>query len=378
MRFAASLRFATLAGAIAALAACRDARPGSTRGERPAVVTTVTETTSTPFALPPSRQRRMAPALNHHRWLRGGSERDTLFAFPRTLAVDDHHLYVLDADSHQVTALRTTDGSLDWHVGGRLDSSLAPVAIAAAPARGLVLADAAHARLLTLGDDGRPLASIPFAAAADARSLCALADGSVLVAGADPTGALLRVSPHETSPTRVPFPWPDLDSRHRLARQISLASSPDAAGCVVALVLGRGFALYDGSRYVARQPYVESFDLPGVTTTTTGDSAAFTRVEQLDDSRVAARDVATSAARVVVAFDGASPLRARVLDLYDRSTGAYSRSVSLPGRIAAVADDGRDIYVAFMRHGRAAVAALPYSTAKDSLVVAPARQLTAR
>ena len=293
--------------------------------------------------------------------MRGGSERDTIFTAPHALAVDDRHLYVLDADTHQLSALRLADGTLDWQKGGPRDSSVTPVALTAAPAgHGVTVADATHGRLVTLDvAAGRPTAAIPFGAAADARSLCALPDGGFLVAGADPAGALLRVSA-AAPPRKVALPWPDLAARHRLAVQLTLGSSPTpAGGCVVALALGRGFALYDGADYVVRQRYVEPFDLPGVTTTLRGGAAAYTRVERLDDTRLAARDVALSADRVAVAFDGNTAFRARVVDLYDRRGGTYRRSLSFTGRIAAVADDGHDLYVSFMRRGRAAVAAFP-------------------
>lgn len=360
-----------LTALVAATGACRDTRHDA-RHDAPRDPAAGPRTHSTPGAeagasADASAQltRRITPAPEHQRWIRGGSERDTILSFPRTLAVDDNHLYVLDADTHALLALRLADGALDWRVGGPRDSTIAPIALTAAPSgRGVIVADAAHGRLVALGADGRPASApaVAFAAAADARSLCALPDGSVLVAGADPAGALLRVARHAPSPERVPLPWPDLAARHRLAIQVTLASAPVARspGCVVALALGRGFALYDGIRYVARERYVEPFDLPGVTTTVTGDSALYTRVERLDDSRLAARDVALSAARVAVAFDGSTAFRARVVDFYDRRTLDYASSLSFPGRIAAVADDGRTLYVAFMRRGRAAVAAYPY------------------
>ena len=75
--------------------------------------------------------RRITPAPEHPRWIRGGSERDTILSFPRTLAVDDRHLYVLDADTHALLALRLADGALDWRVGGPRDSTIAPVALTA-------------------------------------------------------------------------------------------------------------------------------------------------------------------------------------------------------------------------------------------------------
>lgn len=354
-----SAAFPLLVAATTALvAACRDERPpGTTQGRRHS---TSSDTSSAAVLQDAQTQRRMAPALDQPRWIRGGSERDTLFSFPRTLAVDRRHLYVLDADTHRLSALRLADGSLDWQVGGPDDSSVVPVALTAAPGGGATVADATHARLVTLDGRGRPTSSIPFATSGDARSLCTLPDGALLVAGTGPAGALLRVSPSQPSPRPVPLPWSDLAARHRLTVQLTLASDPDSPGCVVALVLGRGFAFYDGTTYDARRRYAESFDLPHVIATTTGDSAAYTRVERLDDSRIAARDVAMSASRLVVAFDGSSPLRARVLDFYDRPTGAYTRSVPFPGRITAVADDGHDLYVAFTRHGRAAVAAIHY------------------
>ncbi|HWJ21141.1 MAG TPA: hypothetical protein VNS52_02215, partial [Gemmatimonadaceae bacterium] len=211
-----------LTALAAAAGACRDTPHDAPRDPAAGPRTTRSTPGAEAGASDASAQltRRITPAPEHPRWIRGGSERDTILSFPRTLAVDDRHLYVLDADTHALLALRLADGALDWRVGGPRDSTIAPVALTAAPSgRGVILADAAHGRLLALDADGRPAAAAPalaFAAAADARSLCALPDGSVLVAGADPAGALLRVVPHAPSPERVPLPWPDLAARHRL------------------------------------------------------------------------------------------------------------------------------------------------------------------
>jgi outer membrane protein assembly factor BamB len=308
--------------------------------------------------------------------MRGGSERASLLLAYATRAVaDGRNVYILDSGRGEVVALRASDGTLAWrrggdrggssHVGPRAaDSPLAPGAIAALPDGGVAVADNAHHAIALLDAAGRRSGGQPLPdTLAPVRALCALSSRHFVAVTADTLRALVELR-DDAPPRRIPLPWADLAARNFLVSQAWLAGSADDGGggrhgrCAVALVLGRGFALYDGARFTPPARYVEWFELPGITRTRRTDGPRTVVSERLSNDRTAARDIGLAGDRLVVSFGGESALRARLLDVYDASSGAYTGTVTVPHRVAGIAAHGRNLYLLFQREGRPAVTAL--------------------
>lgn len=305
----------------------------------------------------PAPPRRPLPP-RRVRWVRGGSERDTLLAYPVQAAADSANLYILDSGRGEVVALHAATGTVAW----RRATPRPPRAIAVLPGGGLAVAEGHTSTLSLLDPAGRLLARLTLPAdTPPIRSLCALSPSHLLATTADTSHTLLEIRDGAT-PRPLPLPWPDLAPRHYLTTQVTLTSTADGATCAIALSLGRGFSTFDGTRFTTPASYVEPFDLPGVTRTRSTDGDRTITREQLSTDRAAARAIALANGRLLVSFGGESALRARIVDVYAARSGAYLGTSTLPHRIAAMAAHGRTLYVLYQRLGRPAVAALADTT----------------
>ena len=294
-----------------------------------------TRETRTRAAAPAATQaRRLAPVRWDTLWQRGRAGEDTLLLMPLALAADSDRVYVLDAAGYRVVAFDAATGALHWVRGGKGGGPgefTGPIAVAAARG-GAVVADPGSARLTYLDASGAVTQEVTHPEFVQAHSLCPLADGSLLVA----TGArtpLALLTPDGRLARWLALPWRDLDDVPSLARQLRLAPTSDRRGCVVALSLGRGFALYTNGRFAAPRPYVEALELPEVQV----ERSRRTRTQRLADRQIAAYDVAAADGEIAMAFEGKTRLARRVIDVYDESSGAYVRSEVLGAPATAVA-----------------------------------------
>ena len=282
----------------------------------------------------PATVRRFAPAPWNTVWRRGGAVEDTLLLMPIAVAADSARAYVLDAAGHRVVAFDAATGAPAWHTagkGGGPGELASPVAIAAARG-GVVVADPGNARLTFLDATGLVTQEVTVADVASSRSLCPLADGTLLLAtGEDRPLALIRADGGVER--RLPLPWPELADLPSLARQLRLAPTAGGRACVAALELGHGFAMVADERVVWRRPYVEAFPLPRVQVT----RSLRTRTQRLAERQIAAYDVAVAGDEITMAFEGRSRAARRLLDVYSASTGAYLRSHELDFPVNAIA-----------------------------------------
>ena len=321
------------------------------------------ESPTTAPPLTPPRHPLPAPVI---RWLRGGSERDTLLAYPRQAVADARNLYILDSGRGEIVALRAVDGALAWRTGrtrAPATPPLAPAAIAPLPGGGLAVVDVRHHTISLLDPEGHLRASRDLPpTVGSVRALCALSHTHFLAATGDTSHALLELR-DDAPPRHLPLPWRDLAARHYLTTQAWLAGSAARPRCLVALVLGRGFSLYDGERYTPPASYVEPFELPAVTRTRRTDGDRTVVRERLSNDRTAARDAAIGGGWIAIAFGGETGLRARLVDFYDEHSGAYLGTTPLGRRVSAIAAHGSHLYVLYQHVGRPAVAALADTSA---------------
>lgn len=333
--------------ALAATAACAGGRDRADRADR-------VESASVGDAHP----RRVVSPPWDTLWTRGGgAQDDTLLLMPWALAADSARVYVLDAAAYRLVAFRASDGSVAWisgRKGGGPGEFAGPTAIATLPAGGVAVADPRNSRITVLDTAGHVIRELRLASVSDARSMCALADGSLLLATAEDDQPLVLMTVFGRVYRRLALPWADLTDVPPLARQARLAATPDHASCVLALELGRGFATFDGTRFTAPHRYVEFFDLPSVEVRRTLRS----RTQRVLERRIAAYDVAADGGEIAAAFEGRTAAGRRLIDLYDLRSGAYLRSYVLEASVSNLARWGGRYYLVAEREGYPVLLAL--------------------
>lgn len=311
-------------------------------------------------------QRRFAAARWDTLWTRGGTEADTSLLYPLgPMAADQNHLYVADAAAFRVVAFRTADGSVAWMAGRRGSGPaefLSLSALALDPSGTLLVADPQNGRLAALTADGTIVRHAALRDIAYVESLCALPDGSILLATMQADAHVVIIAPDGALVRHVPLPWPDMEARAPLSRQADLASGGTHRSCVLALTLGRGFSIFKDGRFHEAHPYVEAFDLPEVEESVSRGGGTIRREQRLPKRRMAARAVAADSSTLAVVFEGETNQAARLIDVYDLDTGQYLHSYVFTRPIRGLARAGGVYFVLQEHEGYPQVLALRPTT----------------
>ena len=292
-------------------------------------------------------QRVLVPVTWNRVWTAGGTEADTTLLQPWRLAVGRELVFVADKAGHRIAAFRLSDGGLAWIRGrrGRGPGEFQlPTALAVDRGGRLWVADARTSRMTLYRPDGSLDASLTLSEFPYPEALCPLEDGSMLVATSAPAEPLFRLSVTGEVIDRMNLPWRDLADAPPLSVQKLLA--PTADGCVLALSLGRGFAVLT-ERGGRTHPYVENLPLPEVEQTVADGGATVT--QRVVDMRTAATSVAAHGDEIAISPGGSGALENRLVDFYRRSDGTYLRSVSTPAPFQRMARAG-DVFL-FLTHG---------------------------
>jgi len=276
----------------------------------------------------PPRSRVFAEAEWRQRWQAGGSEQDSVVLMPSSLVADDTLVYILETDLHRVAALRLADGGLAWRVGGEGGGPMEfrrPTAIALGPGGDLLVVDQGNGRISVIDRSGSVQRHVRLPEVGYANGLCALDDGTFLLATLATEHPVARVSAAGRATARHELPWPDMPRMPSLPLQGTLAKD-GSGGCLYALNLGRGFARYREGRFASRADYVEWFDVPG--STVKPDSGG--RRESMAQGLTAAHGVAADERSIAIGFGGGTEDAGRLVDLYDAGTAEYARSLRAP------------------------------------------------
>lgn len=272
-------------------------------------------------------------------WRRGGAQDDTLLLAPITMAADSSQVYVFDAAAHRVVAFRAQDGQFAWTFGreGRGPGELSAVAmVAVSPLGEIVVLDRLNRRITVLTQQGQVRSEVPWHGRESPANVCPLGDSTFLVGMmADGDVAMARVDRDGRALERRPFPWPGLDSLHPLATQFRMWPLPPYGDCLLAMVLGHGFARLGRAGTAYALPYVERYPLPSMSASPPG--AARRSFQVAPGARATASGVAVDGDTLTLIFGGKTRLASRLLDRYDFSSGRYLHSEILPGRTQLLA-----------------------------------------
>lgn len=265
----------------------------------------------------PSRRtsdRRLFDVTAETLWTRGGSEEDTLVSIIRSLRLDEGRLEVSDGIREMALSLDARDG-----------------------------------RTRTVARSGATEQK-------NGRWCPAARRASWELNPSDPYPLLLRRD--ATIERRTTWPWPGFALEPSLRRQAWLVPGRRVGECILALMLGRGFArLLDGEVVYVRA-YVDTFALPPVVVTVDSTEDRVVRRERLQWRRVVAAAVTRVGELLAVAGDGERGPAEGTVDLYRIEDGAYAGTWRLRSTISALAGDDSTLFVAHTRAGRPALVAV--------------------
>lgn len=290
--------------------------------------------------------RQVANIEWRERW-RVGGEGDTTVLMPTSVVGNDERVYVLERQLNRVVALSPEDGTVSWIAGGEGSGPQElrnPTGITTDHSGTVFVIDQGNGRIAVLAPTGRFTSHIRLQELGYPNGLCALRDGSLLIAVIATEHPLARVSAQGRVIERYELPWRDLRDAGSLSVQGDLASDGNG-GCIYALNKGRGFVNFADGRLTARE-YVEWFDVPP--SKTTGDAYAGGRREMLAEGPSAAQGVGVGSGEIAVGFSGRTDDAGRLIDLYDAATGAYTRTYRAPRWFERMARAG-DLYLFITR-----------------------------
>jgi hypothetical protein len=288
-----------------------------------------TESGNTGAEKRPELSRKLVEVTWRERWIAGGEEGDTTVLIPVAAVGDAERVYVLEPQLHRVVALRASDGAVLWTAGGEGAGPRElrnPTALSMDKDGNVRVMDQGNGRVAVLTPAGTFVRHAPLQMVGYPNGLCALDDGSMLVAPLVTDHPLVRVSPDGKVLQRYELPWPDLADAGSLSTQGDLERDGDG-GCVYAMSKGRGFATFREGKLAAHD-YVEWFDVPS--TERTGDPRAGRRQETVPEGSRASQGVGVGEEGIAVGFSGRTNDAGRLIDIYDRETGAYTHTYRAP------------------------------------------------
>lgn len=286
---------------------------------------------------PGGAERRIIEVRADTLWTRG-SFADTVIELPLHLVADGELVVLADGARRGVAALDARDGATAWTAGrqGRGPGEFErPAVLEFLPDGRLLVADVDVGRVTILQRDGRHAGEFPLESA-HVTGLCALAGGTVVAVATTEEENVRTLTLQGQTLSLHAVPWRELRDQSQLTRQFVAATTPDRRDCLIALMIGRGFASFDGNDFTYVRDYIEPMQTPDVIVRRSQTRSRRDQAERLDRARISTRAVASTATHHFVVFEGASAEAGRMIDVYDHS-GAYDHSFRVPRRVHKLA-----------------------------------------
>lgn len=298
-------------------------------------------------------------ALWKTQWSLDGNAAKSGLLYPIAVAATPSGVYVLDAASGRVTKYTAANGTRRWVYpdtasGQRLQDAAAMTIDAN---DNVLILERKPGRVVVVTQDGSLLRQITLPRGMEASSFCVRADGSLLLATSANDAPLVTVDSNESVLQRTTLPWPAIADQPRIVRQFRLAGSRIDDHCALTLSLGMGFVDANTVASAQTRDYVESFALPPARVTLDSTRSRIHRVEEILDHRSATRAGTIDAGSLLLAFEGQTPLRGRLIDIYAWPSGSYQRSLVFPSRVTGVSRVGDLYFILTERKGAPALIA---------------------
>ena len=303
--------------------------------------------------------RRFAPPLDDTVWTALLPAGDS--GSPSIMVADGRAVYVGDPIQSNVIAIDAATGARRWETRKSADSAvarLAPRLITPRRRGGIFAVDGEKGSVVVLSPDGALLRRLEFATQRHVETVCELPDGRLLVSLEDANGTLVTTTDTGRVLKAHALPWSDLQRMSGLVSAVRLAPTHD--GCLAALLNGRGFAPFDGSRFQPPIPYVERVALPEVREQRRATVDGFVVSTYLAEHVGGALDVAVTPSAIVTSFGGHSDDRNHLVDVYD-TQGHYLESYRTRRAVTALAANDSLLFILTHRAGEPIVVALRWN-----------------
>lgn len=283
-------------------------------------------------------------------WIRvfalGGTLDDTLFHNPGTVRpLESGGVVVVDQQARRVVAVRP-DGDVLWSFGrpGEGPEEFGVPSDAAAAGNGrLLILDRELGRITVLsavGELERHIALDAVESLADRFAFATPRTIGLIAPTAD--RPIIRIDTAGKLVGSHRFPWEDFQRLEPIPRVFATAAASGSDEWAAAFTYGTAlFRLRGADRVGERALYPELVRFPDMVETRR-DGKVFRRVV---DPSYAGVGVTLSSARIHVLFGGGTEHALRLVDSYDRRTGAYVETYLLPHRVTALAHGDGSFYV---------------------------------
>ena len=298
-------------------------------------------------------------ALWKTQWSLDGNAPQSGLLYPIAVAATPSGVYVLDAASGRVTRYKAANGARAWvYPDSASEQRLQDAVAMTIDANDNVsILERKPGRIIVVNQNGSMLRQITLPREMEASSFCGRADGSLLLATSANDAPLVTVDSNESVLQRTALPWPAIADQPRIVRQFRLAGSRIDDHCALTLSLGIGFVDANNVASAQTRNYVESFALPPARVTLDSTRSRIHRVEEILDHRSATRTGTIDAGSLLLAFEGQTSLRGRLIDQYAWPSGSYQRSLVFPSRIVGLSRVGDLYYILTERSGAPALIA---------------------
>ena len=260
-------------------------------------------------------------------WERGGPQEDTAFFQPMQIVGNRDQVVLADWGAHRIAAVNAMTGEDVWKFGSR---GMGPgefeslTSLFAMPTGGWIVWDSQVGRLTVVSDEGRLDRMVQLRTEDHPEQICPLPGGQFAALLRDresPVGVITKDGRVES---KVALPWEELADLEPLQRQGRWAATDDS--CVLHFVFSTGFGVFDGQGFGTRGTYVEHSSPPEATV----EEGSGSRRVRLGVPTLAVHGAVVRGSELWVLFAGSTEDRGRLIDIYDLTTGAYSRTLRLP------------------------------------------------
>lgn len=296
-----------------------------------AAVTPANEVAST-SPLDSARQRRLRASRWVQLWEVGGTEADTTFYAIVALIATQKHVVVADAGRRRIVGLDPETGRERWRTGrpGRGPGEIGAV-VQLSPLRtgGFVMIDGGNRRIRRYTESGEMTHEVAFPLGSSPLGVCAR-DSTVLITSLSAGRELVEVDWAGRIVRSWTLPWADAARIPLLLRQTMLFHNGESETCLQTMSFGPHLALW-GPSGVKIASWIANVPLAGVETRR-GGAQRLAR-----GARLTTKSAAAFGTDFAVLFRSGDGGDARILDVYDGTTGAYRYSLEPPRRADFVA-----------------------------------------